>query len=365
MDLTRQAILNTKTIIPGILGYLTLVLKVENNVSVNPDIAIESCKSLIEGLCLKTLTLLSDKYNGSKRIQSNCKNDLKKLTNMAFDEVYSNFVERQLHESLSTMIIDVSVSNRIKDKAKRKVKEQTKSAVAKISALRNERGDISHGRNYPKDQESSTILAKSIQSITDGICSFMILEIGTQYKAKNKEGKKLIYKELKDFNTWLDEIHNISTIKVDYSKLLYENAPDKYEEFYYAEYLEAVEIDLDSIKEEIDKASEEIDEVVAPVVLVEVQNPTFEYLVNKFNQDLFWTEKRNLKLLIFIADEKLKLDPFKELINNILFTEKAPLRDDIRSVMIELPALLKSKKVLLELTERILNLVEELKVETE
>ena len=48
MNLTKQAISNNKTIIPGIEGYLTLVSKIEKNVSINPDIAIESCKSLIE-----------------------------------------------------------------------------------------------------------------------------------------------------------------------------------------------------------------------------------------------------------------------------------------------------------------------------
>jgi hypothetical protein len=387
MNLTTQAISNNKTIIPGIEGYLTLVFKIENNVTTNPDISIESCKSLIEGLCLKTLTLLSDKYNASKSVQSNCKNDLKKLTNMAFDEVYSNYVESQVHESLSNMIIDVSVTNRIKHSAKRKVKEQMKASVAKISALRNERGDISHGRNYPKDQESSVGLSKSIQSITDGICSFMIEEIGVQFQIKQKKEKELIYDEQKEFNEWLDETHNVLSIKVDYSQLLYENAYDKYEEFYYAEYLETIDTGVDSIDEELkqklsiiieslrvnaiklesEKTQPEQKEVdkKEPKVIAEVQNSTLEYLVNKFNEDLFWTEKRNLMLSVFVVDKKLKLDELKELVNDILFTEKEPLRDDVRDVMIKPPALLESKTVLPELTAKILKLIEELKAEAE
>ncbi|WP_437371690.1 hypothetical protein [Maribacter litoralis] len=387
MKLTRQAISNTNTVIPGIEGYLTLVHKVENNVDVNPDIAIESCKSLIEGLCLKTLSLLSDKYKASKSVRVICKQNLNKLTAMAFDEVYSSFVERQVHESLATLVIDISVTNKIKNLAKRKVKEQAKEAVAKISALRNERGDISHGRDYPKNIESSINLAKSIQSITDGICSFMIEEIGLQFQTKNKDEKKLIYQELEDFNTWLDETHNILSIKVDYSKILYENAPDKYEEFYYSEYLETIDSGVVPINEYVKhnlsiiiqalrenavkletKKSQIKDKEVdkkEPEVIVEVENSTLEYLVNKFNEDLFWTEKRSLMLSIFVADEKLKQDKFKELVNDILFTEKEPLRDDVRDVMIKPPALLESKKVLPELTAKILKLIEELKAEAE
>ena len=204
MKLTREAISESKTKLPGIEGYLTVVAKIEENVLSNPNIAIESCKSLIEGLCLKALSLVSDAYINSKSVQSDCKNDLKKLTKMAFDEVYSNVVESQVHESLANMIIDTSVSARIKSKAKRKVKEQAVKSVAKVSALRNERGDISHGRIYPKKQESTVHLAKSIQSITDGICSFMITETTSQYEVKRKKENQLYYEGQEEFNSWLD-----------------------------------------------------------------------------------------------------------------------------------------------------------------
>ena len=181
MELTKQSISNHSRLIPGIEGYLTLIDKIEENKSIHPDIAIETCKSLLEGLCLKGLSLLSDKYINSKSLRTKCKNDLKVLTNTAFDEVYTDYVESQVHESLANMLIDISVTQKIKDNAKRKVREQAIEAVAKVSAIRNERGDISHGRDYPKSQESSITLSKSICSITDGICSFMIEQIADKY----------------------------------------------------------------------------------------------------------------------------------------------------------------------------------------
>ena len=135
MDLIKQAISTHSRTIPGIEGYLTLVDKIEKNQNINPDICIESCKSLIEGLCLKALSLLSDNYNSNKTVRTKCKNNLTTLTSMAFDEVYSNYVESQIHESLANMLIDISVAQKIKDNAKRKIKEQAVETIGKVAAI--------------------------------------------------------------------------------------------------------------------------------------------------------------------------------------------------------------------------------------
>ena len=59
MELTKIAIQKHKQDIEGLDGYITVINKIEDNVSLNPDIAIEACKSLIEGLCKKALELLN------------------------------------------------------------------------------------------------------------------------------------------------------------------------------------------------------------------------------------------------------------------------------------------------------------------
>lgn len=374
MELTKQSISNHSRLIPGIEGYLTLIDKIEENKSIHPDIAIETCKSLLEGLCLKGLSLLSDKYINSKSLRTKCKNDLKVLTNTAFDEVYTDYVESQVHESLANMLIDISVTQKIKDNAKRKVREQAIEAIAKVSAIRNERGDISHGRDYPKTQESSITLSKSISSITDGICSFMIEQIAEKYLLKLKTQDRLIYQDLTDFNGWLDEMHHVSSIKVDFSKILYENAYDKYEEYYYTEYIDLVETEEEPNKEAVSTIEEEVKEVIdesieaetltEQPVAEETEKPIkkqVEKLVTDFDEETFWTEVKNQTLLEFAETENLKSEQLKEVVNEYLFSEKPPLRDDIAKTMDERPKLSEFKTVVPVLTERIMAFANDLK----
>ncbi len=374
MELTKQSILNHSRLIPGIEGYLTLIDKIVENKSIHPDITIETCKSLLEGLCLKGLSLLSDKYINSKSLRTKCKNDLKVLTNTAFDEVYTDYVESQVHESLANMLIDISVAQKIKDNAKRKVREQAIEAIAKVSAIRNERGDISHGRDYPKTQESSITLSKSISSITDGICSFMIEQIAEKYLIKLKTKDRLIYQDLSDFNDWLDEMHNVSSIKVDFSKILYENAYDKYEEYYYTEYIDLVEIEEDQTKETETKIEREVKEVINEAIKAkgsteqpvseETSRPTekqVEKLVTAFDEESFWSDIKNQALQKFAEEENLNGDELKEVINEYMFSEKPPLRDDVAKAMVHRPMLVELKTVVPSLTEKIMAFANDLK----
>jgi len=375
MELTKQSISNHSRLIPGIEGYLTLIDKIEENKSIHPDIAIETCKSLLEGLCLKGLSLLSDKYINSKSLRTKCKNDLKALTNTAFDEVYTDYVESQVHESLANMLIDISVTQKIKDNAKRKVRDQAIEAIAKVSAIRNERGDISHGRVYPKRQESSIALSKSICSITDGICSFMIEQIAEKYLLKLKTQDRLIYQDLTDFNDWLDEMHHVSSIKVDFSKILYENAYDKYEEYYYTEYIDLVETEEEPDEEAVSTIEEEevkevIEEAIEAETLTEqpfaeeTKKPIekqIEKLVTDFDEKTFWTDAKNQALQEFAEAENLKSEELKEVVNEYLFSEKPPLRDDVAKTMNEKPKLSEFKTIVPSLTDRIMALANDLK----
>jgi hypothetical protein len=374
MELTKQSILNHSRLIPGIEGYLILIDKIEKNKSIYPDIAIETCKSLLEGLCLKGLSLLSDKYINSKSLKTKCKNDLKILTNTAFDEVYTDYVESQVHESLANMLIDISVTQKIKDNAKRRVRKQAIEAIAKVSAIRNERGDISHGRDYPKVQESSIALSKSISSITDGICSFMIEQIAEKYLLKLKTQNRLIYHDLTDFNDWLDEMHHVSSIKVDFSKILYKNAYDKYEEYYYTEYIDLVETEEEPTKEAVSTIEEEVKEVIEEAieaetlteqpVAEETEKPIekqVEKLVTDFDEENFWTEDKIQALQEFAEEENLKSEELKEVVNEYLFSEKPPLRDDVAKTMNERPKLSEFKTIVSSLTDRIMAFANDLK----
>lgn len=379
-----MSISTSKDKISGLEGYLVIISKIETNTHINPDIAIESCKSLIEGLCLKALSLLSDKYISSKKVQSKCENSLPFLINISFDEVFTKFVEAKLTETLSKLVIETATEIKFFGISKERIKKQAVEVVGKISAIRNERGDISHGRSYPKTIESNIALAKSIVSITDGICSFMIHEIASQYELKLKEVSKFDYNQLSDFNDWLDEKHAILSVKLDFSKLLYENAYDKYEE-YYNEYLDIIESEKtdddlnDASNNDIENvtienslrdegllapfAGDPIDILITDIPIIDNNEEKKEVvqLVNDFDENTFWTNKRNAELVTFASTHNLKLPELKEFINKYYFTEKEPRRDEVEKVLNYRLSLEDRRTELLVMLEFIIDLADKLK----
>lgn len=404
MELTKQAILDSKHIINGLDGYSLIVSKIEGNANINPDIAIEACKSLIEGLSKKSLELLSKEYNTTKSLRNLCDTKLPKLIRTAFDEVYKKSVEADLHYFLYNLIEKKTNGEQLKsrieklvEKSSQVVQKKVGEAVVKISVIRDNRGDISHGRIYPKKEESSVHLAKSIVSITDGICSFMVTEMAEQYQEKLKEDKKLVFDDLEEFNEWLDEKLNVLSVKVDFSKQLYLNAYDKYEEFYYIEFLETKaieeeqeEVEPTDIKEEtalkqetvVEKPEPEKQEKLSfeewfqeqlkkpsklsPEEAKELYEQHFGkleetkkepvVLVNTFDEKTFWTKKRNDELANFAQAHNMKQPELKEFINRYYFTEKEPRRDEVEKVLVRRLSLKERASTINALTERIIDL---------
>jgi predicted transcriptional regulator len=360
MNYTKQSILNYKTLLPGIEGYLTVVSKIESNINSNPDIAIESCKSLIEGLCKKALELLSDEYNEKKTIRKTCDNSLPDLVRIAFNQVYKKSFEIDIHTSLFNLLEkhekSISVQNKIQNLINvnsLSILENLEKSVVKLSVIRDTRGDISHGRIYPKREESGIHLSKSIASITDGICSFMIEEIAIQYKEKYKRKDRLDYenKDLENFNLWLDNLHDVSSIKIDFSKLLYENAYDKYEEYYYLEYIPSNEILDESIESK---------DTITDTITKHIERE-FTELVTNFEEEKFWTAARSLLLEKFANQYDFEINGLKEIIEKYIAFDDEPLRDDIAKIMINKPTLSERKKTLLVMMEFIIDFAEDLK----
>jgi len=341
MELTRQEILNHRTLIDGLDGYLVMVQKAEEHVTSHPDIAIEACKSLIEGLCLKALSLVSDKYISTKSVRNKCKNNLTYLTRFTFENVYTNFVETKIHHSLSGLLVDVGKLNKFQQKAVTGLQVQTGELVSQISALRNERGDFSHGRVYPKILESSPVLAKSIVAITDGVCSFMIDELANVYQNKVSTAQKLVYEDLEVFNNWIDEIHQVTTLKIDFSKILYENAYDKYEELFYGDYAEQGEVVVYTAE-----WSESV--VVVPSHQAKTDPVEIKYMNQHFDSEDFWSYDRFMVLKRFAGEWGFDPDHLIEILNNMYFTDRPPLKDDIANALFTKPSLLERAKVLSE-----------------
>lgn len=431
MELTKQAISKNKRILPGIEGYLVPISKIEKNININPDISIESCKSLIEGLCKKALDLISTRYKVDKNFRNKCNDKMPLLIETAFKEVYKSDFEAKFYTSLNSLIDKYDNIERLKNRLERLVqnnsddtRQKVEDVVIAISVLRNNRGDISHGRVYPKEKESEIHLAKSIISITDGICFFMIEKLAAQYLMKLQEQDKLIYesKEMDSYNEDLDRSLDFPIKKVRYSKLLFEYDYDEYKSRYYDEFLKSIEDESGSEAETLVEPAEvpEEKEVEVPVEAVTeipkqpraetvtpeekaagevpvetvaetpkpqeaettppeektIETPPdkpaaetpstepertpetekIENLINTFNEKTFWTSEKDKALQSFSETEKLKSDELKKLINNFLFTEKEPLRNDVVKAMNDKPLLKDRASITTELTEKIMDL---------
>lgn len=400
MELTKQAIQKHKQYIEGLEGYTIMASEIEDNVTLNPDISIEACKSLIEGLCKKALELLSNEYQTTKSIRKNCDNNFPFLVKQAFENIYRNKFEIDIHNALYKVIRSKVKIDKFINSGAEVVFENTKEAILKISVIRDNRGDICHGRIYPKVDESEVHLAKSIASITDGICSFMINEFSAQYNELDLSAKKLIYENFTDFNEWLDNKHNVLSVKVDFSKLLYQNAYDKYEEYYYSEYLEILEDETEELIE-TEISEEQIIETIRKELNIEVVNKEdesnyFEKIIeeqpqhiklsteeseklfevtfgikeevkpvvqlsNTFDETIFWTENRTQLLNQFADTQSLKVDGLKKIIEDYLAFNVDPLRDSIGKIMKYPPSLADRRTVLLVMLEEVLDFAADLK----
>lgn len=361
MELTKIKIKEFSVRIPGLEGYNTVIAKIEENINTNPDIAIESCKSLIEGLCKMALKLISQDYERSNSLRKQCKNDFPFLIERTFNEVFENNVEASLYILLGNVIYEHNKKEVLLKKAKENLKSNLTKTIIKIAAIRHERGDISHGKIYPKDIESSTNLSKSIVSITDGICSYLIHEFSTQYLSKELETEKLDYDSESEYNQWLNNQTDNFTAKIDFSYLLYKNSYEKYEEIYYLDYQEC----LNEIGEEQSKSSEILKKKSKPKKTISLGTKYIQELVNSFDATDFWSEIREFKLSDFEKTENLNPLATKELIESFLFRGKRPLRDAVVECMNEKPTLKDRAKIVEALTDKIIAFANELNALTE
>lgn len=177
--------------------YGLIIEKIENNASKNPDISIESSKALIEGVC-KSILLRLDGSLSEKEVNS-----------MTFPKIYSNACDHiSQHVEFEIDFI-----------------YRTLSMIVRIAELRNERGDISHGKAVPKKHVSDVETAKMVMRVTDSILSYILtayFSIDLSYK------EEIAYKKNPAFNDFLDESYCLEGIV--YSQALYDQDYDAYEE---------------------------------------------------------------------------------------------------------------------------------------
>ena len=196
MKLTRNIIDEHIEVFDSFQYYHTILDLIENNIIANPDISIESCKSLFEGISKSILSKLDIDYSPSevedKKVQQLVKRMFRKL---------KEFIDLEELNYISVF-------------------------VAEIGTIRNKRGDISHGRPAPKEISSDVDFAKMIINITDNYV-YYILKLF--FSIKIEDEKQYKYDDYDEFNEWLDEQDSAGYLS-SYSFALYERDYIRYEQ---------------------------------------------------------------------------------------------------------------------------------------
>ena len=149
-------------------SHLTLI---ENYIDEKPDISIETCKALIEGISKLALCLLKQESLSSHKNEDFHVLFRRALSALQKGRGFSDF-----------------------DMLKRLV-----SVVHYIGELRNGHCDIGHGRASLKFQVNDADFAEFIIGITDNLCTYMLRRLDQLAE------KKVLYDDNPEFNAYLDE----------------------------------------------------------------------------------------------------------------------------------------------------------------
>ena len=178
--------------------YESLFDVVDTYIEEKPDITIETCKSIIEGISKLTLHVLKQEPL----------HKLEKSTN--FQDLFKTALNELQNRSPSPFEKDLT--NRLG------------SVVHRISEMRNVHGDISHGKASLKEQVNDSDLSEMVIGVTDSIGSYMLRKLG-----QIVDDDEVEYDANQDFNESLDELYPLDG-NLKYSKALYEQDPISYEE---------------------------------------------------------------------------------------------------------------------------------------
>ncbi len=179
---------------PDFEYYLKHAQEIKLHSESHPDIAIECCTSLLQGLSKAVYFRLEPQP------------DEKKFNNDAF--------QYQVKTALSLL------GNQ--DDALEIALPQACSHLARIAGeLRNKRGDISHGRNVPKELRSDASLSRLAMDVTEALARYMFANLVILEDLPEDYAANQI------FNESLDS-EGMSIGSTPYSKLLYDNDRDAY-----------------------------------------------------------------------------------------------------------------------------------------
>lgn len=189
---------------PEFRYYLPIMKKAERNLLNQPDICIETCKSLLEGISKSIIERLDQTAIRAELDEKKVGPLIKQAT--------------RLLKQADNVIEDDFVS-------------RCASLAYALATLRNERGDISHGKAVPKSAQSNDRLSALTIEMTNGIVSYMLdaffhivqqkINVTEEIGLREDNTATVPYDNNEDFNLYLDEKYPLDG-KLLYSFALYE-----------------------------------------------------------------------------------------------------------------------------------------------
>ncbi|MFC3069415.1 hypothetical protein [Phenylobacterium soli] len=177
--------------------YIGNIEKAERNEIDHPDVTIECCAALFQGIA-KTI--------------------VKRLDPEQFGPEFENLsIGRQVKAALRCLAAgDATVELAFPVAAE--------NLVRVVGELRNQRGDISHGRVVPKELQSDRSLARLVLNLTEPLLRYML---ATFFALQPERPVMPDYDDNAGFNSWLDD-QNAVPGRVLYSRALYDQYPEDY-----------------------------------------------------------------------------------------------------------------------------------------
>ena len=198
MQLVRTLISENTERYEHFVYYESIIDVIEQNASTQPDICIESCKSLIEGISKSILKNLDVTFNQDE------------VDGLNFQALFRKAMLK-LAEYKAEVEIDFI--------------HRAASLIHILGEIRNKRGDISHGKLAPKELYSYAQFSRLVMQMTEGIV-YYVLEQFFSLDLSFKEEIK--YEDNIDFNNWLDLSNPLGNLS--YSKALFDQDKTSYEQ---------------------------------------------------------------------------------------------------------------------------------------
>ena len=182
------------------------ILRIENFFEIDPSLAIENCKSLIESIFKTILVEIEEKTHDE-------------LKNMDF--IFLN--------NETCRILGLNNKGYIKF---------LKNFSQTMAELRNKIGETSHGKDIYTLQETKDLLVSNeisfLVNLTDDISFFLLKQYSSTFPHLVKKRKEISYEDNKLFNDWFDSNESLLVIRdVELlpSEVLYENDIEAYKAY--------------------------------------------------------------------------------------------------------------------------------------